>query len=529
MTSSRKQRLGWASATLPVLVGTDGLIGDGDWVESRDQDPNGTVRLTQLADVGDGYFRDRSERFLRPDQAERLGCTFLKAGDVMVARMPDPLGRACLYPGGPQPAVTVVDVCIIRPGATGVSTRWLMQFINAPQFRFAVAGEQRGSTRKRISKKSLCELELPLPPSGEQTRIADEVDSYLTRLDDAVASLERVQAKLKAYRASVLKAAVQGRLVPTEAALARVEKRAYEPAEVLLARILNERRRRWEEAELFRLKAVGKTPMDDKWRAKYQEPVAPDTSTLPELPEGWCWVTVDQLAGHDDNTLCDGPFGSNLKTEHYTDHGPRVVRLQNIGDGVFNDEEAHISDSHFAQLRKHEVLPGDLLVASLGAELPRACLVPDWLGPAIVKADCLRFAVNPQLAEAEYVLHALNSPPTRRRTEKLVHGVGRPRVGLSLFRTTAVPLPPRAEQARITALVEQLVSTSAVIQRSAAVDSRRCARLRQSVLKWAFEGKLVDQDPNDEPAETLLARIRAERLAVGPNKKAPRRHARGAA
>ena len=130
---------------------------------------------------------------------------------------------------------------------------------------------------------------------AEQQRVVEAIDSYLTRLDDAVASLERVQAKLKAYRASVLKAAVEGRLVPTEASLARAEKRDYEPAEVLLARILKERRRRWEEAELAKLKAAGKTPKDDKWKAKYQEPVAPDTSTLPELPEGWCWATVDQL------------------------------------------------------------------------------------------------------------------------------------------------------------------------------------------------------------------------------------------
>ena len=116
-------------------------------------------------------------------------------------------------------------------------------------------------------------------PASEQRRIVEAIDSYLTRLDDAVASLERVQAKLKAYRASVLKAAVEGRLVPTEASLARAEKRDYEPAEALLARILKERRRRWEEAELAKLKAAGKTPKDDKWKARYEEPVAPDTST----------------------------------------------------------------------------------------------------------------------------------------------------------------------------------------------------------------------------------------------------------
>jgi type I restriction enzyme S subunit len=430
--------------------------------------------------------------------------------------------------GTRKPFCVQRHIAILKP-TPATNGRYVAMALSTSAALLQATKAATGTAQKTVGLASLRALTIPVSPTEEQQRIVDALDSHLSRLDVAVASLERVQAKLKAYRASVLKAAVEGRLVPTEASLASAEKRDYEPAGVLLARILKERRRRWEEAELARLKAKDRAPKDDKWKANYDEPVAPDTSTLPALPGGWCWVTVDQLAGHDNNTLCDGPFGSNLKTEHYTDHGPRVVRLQNIGDGVFHDEEAHISDAHFARLRRHEVLPGDLLVASLGAELPRACLVPDWLGPAIVKADCLRFAVNPEFAEAQYVLHALNSPPTRKRTEKLVHGVGRPRVGLSLFRTTAVPLPPRAEQARITALVEQLFSTSAVIQRSAAIDSQRCARLRQAVLKWAFEGKLVDQESNDEPADKLLARIRAERAAVSPTKNTSGRQARGAA
>ncbi|MDM2059987.1 restriction endonuclease subunit S, partial [Mycobacteroides abscessus] len=91
---------------------SDGLFVDGDWVESKDQDPDGDVRLIQLADVGDGVFRDRSSRFLTSEKAKELRCTFLEPGDVLVARMPEPLGRACIFPGVGQPAVTAVDVCI---------------------------------------------------------------------------------------------------------------------------------------------------------------------------------------------------------------------------------------------------------------------------------------------------------------------------------------------------------------------------------------------------------------------------------
>jgi type I restriction enzyme S subunit len=89
---------------------------DGDWVESKDQDPNGDVCLIQLADVGDGEYFNKSARFLTTSKARALKCTFLKEGDVLIARMPDPLGRACIFPADPKPTVTVVDICIVRPG-----------------------------------------------------------------------------------------------------------------------------------------------------------------------------------------------------------------------------------------------------------------------------------------------------------------------------------------------------------------------------------------------------------------------------
>src|SRR2546430_718344 len=94
------------------------------------------------------------------------------------------------------------------------------------------------------------------------------------------------------------------------------------------------------------------------------------------LPSGWRLVTLNDLQADEPRAITDGPFGSHLTSAHYTESGPRVVRLQNIGDGLFQDLPAHISDSHFQSLRAHEVLPGDLLVASLGETLPRACLAP---------------------------------------------------------------------------------------------------------------------------------------------------------
>ena len=131
----------------------------------------------------------------------------------------------------------------------------------------------------------LRKAQFAVAPPEEQERIVTEIEKQFTRLDAATAALKRVQANLKRYRASVLKAACEGRLVPTEAELARKEGREYEPADNLLQRILRERRARWEADTLAKMNASGKPPQDDHWKQKYKEPSAPDTPNLPQLPK----------------------------------------------------------------------------------------------------------------------------------------------------------------------------------------------------------------------------------------------------
>ena len=195
---------GWALANIPDMVTSDGLFSDGDWVESKDQDPDGDVRLIQLADVGDGAYRDRSARFLTSAKAQELGCTFLRTGDVLIARMPDPLGRACLFPGDSKASVTVVDVCVVRPGSGGISPSWLMYTLNAQQSRRAMVPFEMGTTRKRISRKNLARIPLPVPPRSEQERIVAAIEEQFSQLDSGAAALERVRQNLKRMRAAVL-------------------------------------------------------------------------------------------------------------------------------------------------------------------------------------------------------------------------------------------------------------------------------------------------------------------------------------
>ena len=176
----------------------------------------------------------------------------------------------------------------------------LVPFLHLHFYKDALTGAfakaARGVGIHHLGARTLSDWQIHLPPADEQRRIVETARSYFSRLDAVTATLERVPRNLKRYRASILKAAVKGQLVPTEAELARAGGRNYEPAPVLLKRVLAERRRRWEERELARMAAAGKMPNNDGWKAKYQEPNAPNTAALPPLPVGWCWATVDQLS-----------------------------------------------------------------------------------------------------------------------------------------------------------------------------------------------------------------------------------------
>lgn len=169
------------------------VFNDGDWVESKDQDRGGDVRLTQLADIGIGFWVNKSARYMTLETAKRLRCTFLKQGDLLVARMPDPIGRCCIFPGDPKPSVTVVDVCVIRPNPVKVYGRFLMHILNSRESLNSIKRHVTGTTRQRIARSKLAKIEIPFPPLKEQKRIAkilDAADQLRCQRREALAQLD---------------------------------------------------------------------------------------------------------------------------------------------------------------------------------------------------------------------------------------------------------------------------------------------------------------------------------------------------
>ncbi|MBI1808048.1 MAG: restriction endonuclease subunit S [Ignavibacteria bacterium] len=347
--------------------------------------------------------------------------------------------------------------------------------------------EATGTTFKEISKAKLRGFDFPLPPLPEQHRIVAKIEELFTKLDAGVKALNEIKVQLKRYRQSVLKSAFEGKLT---AEWRNAHKGELGSASILLEQIKEERKK--------------------KLGNRYKEFPPIDTSELPELPEGWVWANLEELAANEPNSITDGPFGSNLKTSHYTTHGPRVIRLQNIADGEFIDEYAHISPNHFNSLKKHQIFAGDIVIASLGSEPPRSCIIPESVGVAIVKADCIRFNTHP-LMKNRWINFALNSDPTRKWGAKVVHGVGRPRLGLGKIRMIPIPVPSATEQNQIVSEIERCFSVADAIEKTVEQSLAQSERLRQSILKRAFEGKLVPQDPTDPPASELLEQIKRDR------------------
>jgi type I restriction enzyme S subunit len=200
-------------------------------------------------------------------------------------------------------------------------------------------------------------------------------------------------------------------------------------------------------------------------------------------PKGWPLKPVGSLA----SKFSDGPFGSNLKSEHYTEIGVRVIRLQNIGVGEFvDDDAAYISEPHFAKLKKHDCRPGDVLVGTMGDPNLRACIQPDWLPVALNKADCVQLRPDEGIANAIFVCALLNQPATERMAHDLMQGQTRVRISMGRLRGLEVPLPPldlQREFARRITAVEKLKTA----QRAALAE---LDALFASLQHRAFRGEL---------------------------------------
>jgi type I restriction enzyme S subunit len=403
---------------------------------------------------------------------------------------------------GARPALLNQRVCKITPSEQHYDKRLLS--LALPGYLAAINANTPSVTVKHLSSRTIGEIELPLPPRAEQTRIVAKLEELLSDLDTGVAELKTAQKKMAQYRQSLLKAAVEGALT----AEWRAHNTPTETGAQLLERILTERRARWEAKQLAKFADQGKTPPKD-WQKKYPEPVQPDTSDLPELPEGWVWASGEQL--------CEFITKGTTPPKDLNSHGDktipflRVTNLTDQGELDLDDKVFVSQDTHKGFLARSAVYPNDVLMNIVGPPLGQVAVVPstfdEW---NINQAIAIFRAVEGVLPWfiCHYLLSTLAQQWLKARSKTTA---GQTNLTLEVCRSLPVPLPPKVEQQAILTNLETALNSVTSMGNAIELSLKQSTAQRQNILRAAFAGELVPQDPNDEPASVLLERIRAER------------------
>ena len=365
-----------------------------------------------------------------------------------------------------------------------------------------LAGRGTGTTFNAITGNQLKTFEIPLPPLPEQRRIVAKIEELFTKFDAGINELHRAQSQLKRYRQSVLKAAFEGKL--TEAWRAEHQEE-IEPASVLLERILKERREKWEAEQLEQMKAKGKRPKDDKWKAKYKEPVATDTSELPELPNGWRWTTVGNIG-----LVASGQTPKGINDLNLDGEIPfyKISDMNKLGSEKFMQAaEITFDNDQTAKLGIRVRERGTVIFPKRGGAIAtnkkRILSRPSAY-------DLNIMGVLPYIVPTDFFYQWLLSIDLA----ALSDGSNVPQINHKDIDPLPFPLPPLSEQQAIVSEVESRLSVADEVEKTVTAELKRAEQLRQSILKKAFSGKLVPQDPNDEPASVLLERIKVQKEIV---------------
>lgn len=483
---------GWATTEIKDLITQDGVFVDGDWVESKDQDPDGDVRLIQLADIGEGAFLDKSARFLTSAKAEELRCSFLKKGDVLIARMPDPLGRACIFPlEGENRYVTVVDVCIIRTSEQIASPEFLIPAINFLGTRKQMEDLQTGTTRKRISRGNLANVTIPLPPLPEQKRIVAKIEELFSELEAGEASLRKARRQLGVYRQSLLKQAFEGKLTQ--------KWRTQNPDKL--------------ESPSSLLARIGSARSMHGHRLSKSAPEVIDRSRekLPVIPSAWHWLRLEHVA-----VIGTGMSVSQARAYEDPVEVP-YLRVANVQRGRLDLTEMRTMMVEKSRLHELRVKTGDVLFNEGGDrdKLGRGWVWEGQIDPCITQNHVFRATpVSTSIMVPEFISHWGNA-----FGQDFFHLTGKQTTNLAsiskgTLSSLPVPVPPVEEQKEILRILDEQFEAIERNERELDAALKRSEALRQSILKKAFSGRLVPQDPADPPASALLARLRVEREAT---------------
>lgn len=429
----------------------------------------------------------------------------VRPGDVVIASSSgskEIVGKAGTFFGGTFVGSFGAFCTGLRPSAL-LSASYFGFFFQTSSYRKSVSELSSGSNINNLKTGDLASQRFALPPRAEQTRIVAKLEELISDLDAGVAELKTAQKKLAQYRQSLLKAAVEGALT----AQWRAQHSATETGAQLLERILKERRARWETKQLAKFKEQGKVPPKD-WQNKYPEPVQPDTTDLPELPLGWVWASLDMLGEIASGVAKGSKVGVGIEVREVP-----YLRVANVQRGFLDLSEVKTILATERDIADLTLQPGDILFNEGG---DRDKLGRGWVWRDEV-ANCIHqnhvFRMRPFLPEVlpELISHHGNTfgktwfQNAGKQTTNLAS------INLTMLRMFPVPLGPADEQRELQTQLELQIAQIDQQQQAVEFGLKQSTAQRQNILRAAFAGQLVPQNPNDEPASLLLDRIRVER------------------
>lgn len=368
-------------------------------------------------------------------------------------------------------ASIVSHIGILQQFAEDIDVRYLYWFL----VRYDMGEIAKQTTGlDLVNFSDVKKISVPVPATvKEQRRIVAEIEKQFTRLEAGVAALRRVKANLKRYRAAVLKAACEGQLVPTEAALARSLRStkngppAYETGEALLARILTERRQTWQ------------------GRGQHKEPSVIDAANLPPLPDGWAWASMRQVG--------EVQLGRQRAPQHHTGDNMRpYLRVANVFEARIDTSDVKEMNFTPVEFERYRLRHGDILLneGQTPELVGRPAMFRDEIADCCYQKTLLRFraydGVLPAYALTVFRAYMHNQRFTRAAsiTTNIAH------LTAEKFVEIEFPLPPLAEQTRIVAEVERRLSVVEELESVVSANLQRATRLRQSILQKAFTGEL---------------------------------------
>ncbi|MDX2274800.1 MAG: restriction endonuclease subunit S [Hyphomonadaceae bacterium] len=400
-------------------------------------------------------------------------------GDIVVSRAGS-VGKSFLI-RDPERSVFASYLVRLRPK---IDPLYVAFFMQSSAYWRQISDASSGIAIPNVNASKLAQVRIPVAPDPLIPRIVARIEELFGEIEAGEQELGAAKIDLGRYRRAVLKAAVTGELTREW----REHNPPNETGADLLARILKERRARWEDAERAKFSAKGQTPKNGAWKARYPEPVAPNTADLPELPDGWAWSSLDQLT-------FKMTSGSRAWSPYYDRGSSIFIMAQNVRPARFDLSFKQFVDppENDPERERTRVAKDDVLVTIVGANTGDVCRLTEQLDDAYVcqSVALLRPVDSDWSGYIEAFLVA--DEGGQAQFAKQIYGAGRPHLSFDQLRSVVVPIPPSGERAEVTALVREAIDLVAEFASQIDAQAKDVVRLRQSILGAAFSGKLVTE------------------------------------